>query len=166
MAKNEVFMSGNQNSGRLRKPDELHKLTGTFRPDRHGKNNSLQVEVEPTKPRGMTKDEKWLWDSVIESLGGKGVLARIDTALLLSACELWGLYREALKAAKKNPVDKDARIAAVSYWQNFERAASRFGMDPASRARLSVDVKPNSNDPMFKLLTKMAANQNEKIKKI
>jgi P27 family predicted phage terminase small subunit len=153
-------MAGTFRSGRNRKPAELHKLLGNYKPSRHGK-DALQMEDKPKKPRGLTKDEKWLWDQIMRAYEGKKVLAELDTALLLSCCQLWGLFRRAMEVIKINPTDKNSRIAAISYFQNFERVASRFGLDPAARAKLQVASGP-PNDPMADLLKTIAENQNAK----
>jgi phage terminase small subunit len=145
-------MSGTNRSGRPRKSVEFKKAAGTYRQDRDG--DELPVDGEPIRPRGLTKDERWLWDSVVLAYRGTGVLATIDTAALLSACELWSLYRSALAIVKLDPTDKEARIAVISYWTSFERAASRLGLNPSDRARMNVEMRtakePQSKDRFFK----------------
>jgi P27 family predicted phage terminase small subunit len=145
-------MSGTFRSGRPGKSAEQHKAQGTYRASRHAKNTGLPIDGEPKKPRGLSKDERWLWDQVMQAYAGKNVLVELDTALLQSAAELWSLYRASLKEAKKNPCDKICRVAVISYWATFERAASRLGLDPAARARLLIDASDAlKNDPISPL---------------
>jgi phage terminase small subunit len=55
-------------------------------------------------------------------------------------CEAWALYRAAIRALKKNPLDKDARISYAEYARQFANAASEFGMNPSDRSRIIVDA--------------------------
>lgn len=133
-------MAGNRRSGRPRKPTELHVAEGTYRADRHGAKRAEAQEEQAAaairRPSGMTRDEAWLWDLVVTELVRRRVVKEIDAPLLQSMCELWGLYRKAYRAAKKWPLDRDARIAINTYWRAFEVAASRFGLNASDRARL------------------------------
>lgn len=143
-------MSGTSRSGRPAKSVALHQAAGTYRADRHGKAAALQVEGELRRPPGLTWDEGWLWDLIVGTYRGRGVLEKIDAAALRGACELWALYRAAVKAAKAAPGDKDARIATVTYWQAFDRAGSRFGFTPADRARLAIEITAPAGEQPFK----------------
>jgi P27 family predicted phage terminase small subunit len=106
---------------------------------------AVPLAGELLMPKGMLKEEKWLWSLVVDSFRDAGILAAIDAALLRSACELWNLYRKAFKLAKKDPTDKDARIAVTNYWHAFETAASRLGMNPLDRSRLRPVVDPKKS---------------------
>ena len=105
-------MAGNLHSGRPKSPAALAAA-------------AVPMPGEPAMPKGMVKEEKWLWNLVVDSFRNAGILAAIDAALLRSACELWNLYRKSFKLAKKFPTDKDTRIAVTSYWAKFETASSR-----------------------------------------
>lgn len=105
----------------------------------------------PVKPRKLSKDAGRLWDIVVAYLIGRNVVDVIDATELEMMCRLWGLTRSALAAAERDPVDKDARIAATSYAARFEAVASRFGMSPVDRARLTMRAteKPADNKTRF-----------------
>ena len=87
-----------------------------------------------------------MWDQVVADLTSRGIAKKIDTAMLISLCELWGLYRQAMNAAKTMPTNKDARISVVTYWAKWEVAAATFGLNPSDRARLQIndEAKPKS----------------------
>jgi len=78
---------------------------------------------------------------VIKSYRGANVLGELDTAVLWSACEMWELYRQVMDKAKLDPINADNRIAVTAYWQKFEVAASRLGLNPSDRQRLKPKGK-------------------------
>lgn len=90
----------------------------------------------PERPRRMAKEARWLWDLIVPEMAAGGVFARIDTAALMACCDLWSLYRAALKAAGEFPTDKDARIAVTAYFAAWERAAASLGLNPVARQRI------------------------------
>jgi phage terminase small subunit len=97
----------------------------------------------------MSVDEAWLWDGPVEERIEAGVVGASDGPMAWSMCELWGLYRGAVVEAKKDPINKEARIAVTGYWHAFEVAASRFGMNPSDRSKLRMDA-PKASDPKGK----------------
>lgn len=132
--------------GRPRKPTAALKLHGGYRNNEHGNRAAEpQPEGKPTKPRGMKKHAVELWDRIVPQLVSMGVAKEIDTTILRTACEMYHLYREALKVAEKFPIDKDARIAVTSYFAAFERAATKLGISPVDRTRVKADVKPEED---------------------
>lgn len=133
---------GGFGSGRVAQPALTHLANGTFRASRHLNPLALQAAGEPTKPRGLNKDESWMWDQVVTAWKGANILASLDTAICRACCEQWGLYCASLKIAKTDPVDKDARIAVTSYYRAWELAARKLGLNPVDRGRL----KPTPQD--------------------
>lgn len=120
---------------------------GSFRPARHAKRlNEPQFDGEPVKPRGMDADAGKLWDRIVPQLVKRGVVKQIDTALLVMTCEVWALYRAAMKAAIADPVSKDARCAVLGYASQFDKLASHCGLNPMDRAKLSVPPKSEDED--------------------
>ena len=140
-------MPGNHRSGGQPKLTAEHKAAGTYQPCRHGNRlDNVVTSERPTKPEGLSPDSSKLWDEVVDYLLGKNVVDVIDATELEMMCRLWGLTRAALVAAEKNPVDKDCRIAACSYAARFEAVASRFGMTPVDRSRLTMRVEEKVTD--------------------
>lgn len=124
--------------GRPPKPTRQKELEGN--PGKRPLNDQeIAVDGLPERPDGLSDDAAWLWKIVVDDLAAAGVAKRIDTAMLWSMCELWGLYRSAVRLTEGDPfsaLDKDIRIAVTQYWSAFERAASKFGLDPSARSRL------------------------------
>jgi P27 family predicted phage terminase small subunit len=122
------------------------KLVGGIRPARHADRlNEPQASGVPEKPRGMDKQASALWDKVVPQLVSSGIVKNLDTAELTAMCQLWSLFCKAEKAAQQYPTDKEVRSAVVAYFTAFDKAASRLGMNPAERARLSVPPEPKND---------------------
>lgn len=130
-----------------RKPTEILKLTGAFRPDKQSDRlDTLPTAGAPTKPKKFGPDESECWDRVIAQWKGTSVVGAIDTAALVACCEMWGLYRQAVKLAQDCPTDKDSRCSATGYLQAFERLAGKFGMTPHDRASMKgTNEKPKDS---------------------
>jgi len=125
--------------GRKPTPTAVHRLAGTYRPDRHGKRSDDIPATRPIKPRDIPKDAAKLWDALVPWLVQHGAVQAIDRTALELLCRLWALARASLAAAEATPLDKDARIAAVAYAARFESLAARFGLTPVDRARLVLN---------------------------
>lgn len=127
-------------SGRRPKPDAVKLAAGTYRySDSGDPEEKPEADGAPQKPVFASVHASELWDKTVTELVAMQVAARIDSALLRSMCELWGLYRISYEIAESDPTDKDARIAVVAYWAKFEQAAARFGMNPSDRGRLRIE---------------------------
>ncbi|MDZ4686783.1 MAG: P27 family phage terminase small subunit [Planctomycetaceae bacterium] len=125
--------------GRPRKSLAELRLMGGFRPARHADRiDEPQFDGEPVKPRGMDREAGRLWDAIVPELVARRVVRAIDTTVLVSVCELWSLYRKAIKAAASDPTSKDVRTAVIGYWRAFDAAAAHVGLSPTARTRLSV----------------------------
>lgn len=132
-------------SGRRPKPDVLKIAQGTYRAKRSGNpKDKVDVKGAPKKPHFENPYADALWDETVKELVELGVATKIDAPLLRTMCELWGLYRMAYEIAEKDPTDKDARIAVVSYVAKFEQVAARFGLNPSDRGRIKIE-KPKQS---------------------
>jgi len=116
-------------------------LEGTYRHDRDGPlpADFSQLDGEIATPEFPDPAALEMWNTHIQRLIDVGVVKPTDVPLAISRYELWGLYRHAYEAARKNPTDQDTRVALCSYWTKFEQASARFGMNPSDRSRLRLD---------------------------
>ncbi len=136
--------------GPPRKPTELLKLHGTYREDRHATRGDQQAPAAPlTKPKGLSATASQLWDQIVREYQARNLLGEIDQAVLQSCCEMWSFYRAAAKRAAKEPTNKDARLAVTQYFAAFNRAALQFGLTPAARANMQIEVKQTAPQPEF-----------------
>ncbi len=123
--------------GRPRKTTATLKLHGAFRADRHGGG-------EPT-PAGALKRPKftdanaaWLWDTHARQFAANGASGG-DSALALSACEWWGMYRSMQDKIRGGDDDYRTFVKLSMAWKNFASAAAKLGLSPADRAKLRVE---------------------------
>lgn len=133
---------------RGRPPKSVHdlKVHGQFRSDRHGDRlNEPTVVGRPEMPDWLAEDAVWLWELVVNEYADSGPIARLDTAALAAACDLWSLYRKASEKAERQPLEKDYRIAVTSYYAAWERAAAKLGLNPVDRRRLRVESENKSS---------------------
>ena len=125
--------------GRKPKPTPDLRVHGTYRADRHAdRADVLPPSGEPVKPAGFGQIESDLWDQVVPELVRRKLAGTIDTAELVSMCELWGLYRASYALARVAPTDKEIRCAVTGYWAAFDRVASKFGLTSSDMASLKV----------------------------
>ena len=125
--------------GRKSTPTAALKLHGTFRNDRHAERaDVLPPAGLPVRPDSLGEVEAALWDRVVPDLVRRKLVGELDTAQLVSMCELWGLYRASYAMAQVAPTDKEIRCAVTGYYAAFDRVASKFGLTCADLAGLKV----------------------------
>ncbi|TWU08842.1 Phage terminase, small subunit [Symmachiella macrocystis] len=125
--------------GRPRTPLAHLKLTGAYRADRHGdRDDEPQADGMPKKPRGLKKHAAKLWDAIVPQLVDMGIVGEIDTTMIRTCCEMYHLYRLALAVAEAEPLNKDARISVSTYAGLFDKAATKLGISPADRTKLTI----------------------------
>jgi len=120
-------------------PMSVKLANGTWKKKDGDPATAVMATGVPTKPEFKNEHADKLWDDTVEILISLDLATAIDTPLLRSLCEMWGLYRDAYDVAVVDPIAREARIAVVTYWAKFESAAARFGMNPSDRSRLRID---------------------------
>lgn len=148
-------MAGNKNSGRKPTPKAKLKLYGS--PHAKTKGDAIEAKLagSPEMPGGLDENARWLWDFLVPQFEAMGITKRLDTVQLWTLCEIWGLYRAAIEAAKKYPIDKDLRIAVTAYRSAFDSLSIRFGMTPADRQKL--ELSPGEKADEFEEFLKQEA---------
>lgn len=106
---------------------------------RSGRRRRVQGKIiktavgRPKRPRTkLTRDEAWAWDNLVKPAKHLG---EIDTALCVTLVEMWGLKCQAMDMAKRDPADRDIRLAAQTYTKQFDTLCQRLGIDPLGRER-------------------------------
>ena len=139
---------GGVGSGRLPKSAAAHREAGTFRSCRHLNDLASVVSpAEPKKPRGLGKLAAAHWNKVVGHHKGKGTLCELDAMFIQYASELWELYQEARKAAKKNPGDFHISSNVVKYGSMWKDAARLLGMTPVDRPRVKAEPTKKTTLP-------------------
>ncbi len=142
--------------GRPRKPTTVHKLTGTFRKDRHNEN-----EPQPEQPEKLEPPE-WLddfgrecWQTLTPHLLRLGLLTSVDLPLFAALCERYAMYRRAVDALTNQLTQITANgecarpqvAIAKTAFDQLKSALQEFGLSPASRSK-AVATKAPEDDPI------------------
>lgn len=123
---------------RPRKPDHLHVVEGTFRPDRHGEPPSMQpADNPPTPMRKLTKRKQQIWDEQIKEVPW---LTTFDSMMCTVFVELYAQFEKAPVGFPTSRVNALARIA------------NDLGLTALSKSRVKIPEgkrPPNENDLFF-----------------
>lgn len=142
--------------GRKPKPTPLHRLQGTYRPDRHGKRATepqAPATMDVAPPAYLTPDQQIAWRFAITNAPA-GVLRQIDTTLLRAWVEADDRHRRAMVAQaefeSRNPrfpllrLNKKGEPVVSPYIREIDRATERLlslagelGFSPTARPRLA-----------------------------
>lgn len=144
--------------GRPRKPTALRLIEGTGRPCRVNRNEPVPRPGPVTCPRWLVPEAKKLWRQLAPEMRRLGLLTPLDRGPFAALCQCWARWRQAEEVLaeegmsmpghrgvlRKHPLTSVAAQyqAALKVW------CQEFGLTPAGRSRISVDRKPESDDPM------------------
>lgn len=129
--------------GRPRKSVGVHKQNGTFIPCRH-EDRLAESPGKLVRPRGLDKNERWLWDKVVAGLP-KECFGVIDEVALRQACRMYAKL-ETLKDVE-TPREWNVYLNTLKQMQQI---LCRFGWTPADRANLKApNTKQASEDDRF-----------------
>ena len=153
---------GGRGSGRRAKPSALKKAQGN--PGKR-KLNEREPQVEPGEPEmpaGLPKLAQQEWRDIVPRLLEMGVLTRVDGKALAAYCVAYSLAMTAAATIEKKGV-----FVKGAYGELKESPAVRvqdkalklmksflieFGLTPASRSKLKIEPKSES-DPFAEFLT-------------
>jgi P27 family predicted phage terminase small subunit len=151
-------------AGRPPKPIQLHRIEGTFRPDRH------DSRVEPEAPGSlngvrppswMSRRHRQLWREILAD-APHALLRRIDRQLLVNYVELVERHERAAKAQSKidatatTPLlSRNGGVVTVSPYVRImnhcvllmTKLQSEMGFTPSARASLGVPMLPTPQEP-------------------
>ncbi len=121
------------------KPTAELKLMGNYDKRRHANRADETLAIGmPRKPEGMSAQEAWLWDTVVDTMPA-AALSSLDTATLIGLCWWWGEWRRLTAAIEDGGCDAyRASCMAASAWKQFSGMASKFGMSPVDRTKIQL----------------------------
>lgn len=157
--------------GRKAVPDNIHKLHGNFRADRHG--DGLKVESlsrVPDPPDRLLKsypDGATEWRRLAPELHKLGVLTEIDLTTLEMYCTIFDRWvnaeqdvlREGYMMETPNGYQQQNPAMQVvnSCIKQLQSLAAEFGMTPATRARMRLITKQPKQQGLLELLDELSA---------
>lgn len=108
------------------------------------------------KPSGLTPAQDRLWHHVTDGMPSE-MMGMIDQICLEDLLYWYNLYLELVPHWKANPLDKEARIAAVTAYDRFEKLTDKFGMSPKSRSTIrrpkTLDVAESGMANLLEVLS-------------
>ena len=138
------------------KPQAIHKLQNTYRPDRDGGAEAALPKKKPACPAWLDKEAKAEWKRVSPGLYKAGLLKEADRAALANYCQLYSVWKEAsllvqekgilIKTTNGNIIQSPALGVANVAGREMMKALQQFGMTPASRSRLVPDKETEAEE--------------------
>lgn len=139
------------NAGRKAAPPGLRLLTGrgegkdsAGRPIPETPKFDRVVALE--KPADLSPDAAWLWDRVVDQMGGMGLLKPIDAPSLEVLCETFARWRDAVRKRKDaGMLGRNSQGIVTAPWVGIEERASKefrawcaeYGITPAAEKNLA-----------------------------
>jgi P27 family predicted phage terminase small subunit len=141
-------------------PTQTLKLRGSWLVNNR-KGEPQPEKSRPNYPDWISDNAKEAWEQLIPQLEQMGVLTHIDGMSLTVLCQTWSVWRKAVEFINKHgevyPI-KDGE-GNVKCFMPFPQVAlmhttaitldkyfSAFGLDPASRSRITINGKKEEND--------------------
>jgi P27 family predicted phage terminase small subunit len=113
----------------------------------------------PKKPRGLDKEAAWMWDLTVKGSPPE-MLGNVDSAYLEGMCRWWSVWRSYEQAildagrseASESSMDQYKLITlAHMAWNNWAKAAAKFGLTPVDRQRLRIAAETGKRNPIDEL---------------
>lgn len=152
-------------AGRKPKPTKLKLLDGETHQDRINRNEPQPLTNGTTCPKHLTPAAKQEWKRIYPELRRMGLISKVDRVALAAYCEayaLWVEYKQIVadkgalyKTALGNVITSPALSVMNKALEQMHKYLTEFGMTPASRSRISVEIT-DSDDPLDRLLNTKA----------
>ena len=134
---------GNQNSGRRPQPTTLTVLRGNPSRKKLNEHEPVPPPGEVSKPIGLSAGANVVWDELAPICLAMGTLSVADVRVFATLCELQAVFQAA--SADKDlaePTHLDGVLKRQRETANVLRPYyALFGLEPVSRARISVPKK-------------------------
>lgn len=130
-------------------PTAILKLRASPRGERR-RNEPVFEKTISTCPEWLDEQGKKVWRDAVPQLYAAGVLVRIDRYAFGCYCQYFSWWMEAREAAKAKGLTKKDKLSshAILIFRLAERMLKierEFGMTPAARASLAVEIKGGGN---------------------
>lgn len=149
-------------SGRKPLPTNVLKMKGTYRANRHDKDEPDLTAKIPPCPKTLDDEEKKTWRWFAKQLKGLNTLTTVDQAVMTLLCRSWVIGEDAHEKIKEQgmvvnapsgyPVQNPYLSIMNKAHEQVKSILVEIGATPAARRRVSsVAPKPkaNPNDEFF-----------------
>ena len=131
---------------------------------KHRKGEPQLPQKVPLCPRHLNSDQKAVWRQIITMVKKLGVVRETDANALERYCVLWVRWRQAAKFLEENDEtyvlkDSAGKARCAMQWPQVSivnkiailllRLEQEFGLTPASRAAVKVDLTVTHQGPMI-----------------
>lgn len=151
--------------GRPKKPTNLKVLEGNRGKRKLPKGEvSYDLSKNPAPPDWLNEEGKALWKRIAPLLVATRCLTDADLPAFEGMCQTWGEYVEfertlaedgyVFKTPNGYVQSRPEAVLADKALSRFHRLAARFGLTPADRAGLVLEVKEESENPMESLFAR------------
>lgn len=130
-------------AGRPRKPSALKELEGNRA--RRDIPAELPLHGTPELPETLDAVAAEHFTFLAAEFGGAGVLKRADAPALSMLADLWSKYWRASEAYDADPDDDDALKRVRGFKADWEKLASKLGIQVIDRSRLLIQ-RPGGMD--------------------
>ncbi len=137
--------------GRKPIPTAIKQLEGNPGKRPLNKNEPKFEKAAPKCPAWLDSEAKKEWKRMSKSLEAIGILTKVDTASFAGYCQAYARWKEAEEFLTKHgtifktPSGYIQQVPQVSIAQTYLKImkdfCSEFGLTPASRTRLHVDIE-------------------------
>ena len=86
--------------GTKTKPDEIHKLAGTFRPDRHKTADVASGKANLECPDWIKGEAREMWKRITPLLITAHLVEELDVDMIVSLCWWWERWRNRCRAVQ------------------------------------------------------------------
>lgn len=156
-----------------RKPDEIHKLEGTHRKDRHGDGGPKfrKLNACPPPPADFHRLAAELWEQTIPELIELDLAAAADMTILEHAFRCYGMAMdivEKITAEYKSPAaylntlepkDKNLIKEYRDLMEQYSRVMYKFGITPVERSKMPTGGGEGEEDTLDALMKRLRDNQ-------
>lgn len=151
--------------GRKPKPTALKILEGNPGKRPLNENEPKLQKKAPKCPPWLEPEAKKEWKRMAKTLEAIGVLTQIDATAFAGYCQAYARWKEAEEFLTKHgtifktPSGYIQQVPQVSIAQTYLKVmkdfCSEFGLTPAARSRIRVDMQEKAkDDPMAELLAR------------
>lgn len=141
-------------------PTETLKLRGSWLVNQR-QNEPTPTPGTPEPPEWFSEEERAVWDDVVPTLLRMRVLTVADGRALARYCRFWVRWRRCEEFIDKHGTSfpimgKDKAVKGFQTYPQAVRAEKladmlnrledRFGLTPAARTRISVELKPETEN--------------------
>ena len=136
---------------RVKKPTELKKLQGTFRPDRDQETGVNLPDNMPYCPSFLSDTARAEWRRIAGQLHKAGILKSVDRAALAAFVDAYGRFADLTEELRHEPLTFTTKTGYMSPNPKVKMAttaksdmlkwAAQLGLTPSARGRLVLENK-------------------------